>query len=188
MKNFRNFSKNWYGRAGLCSLFTLLLSSCLKNDNNYYYPPVALVNFIQASPGEPLLDFYLDNDQVNPYPINYNTGTGYFRAYAGTRAANFYNTGTTTKVFSGNIQLVQNTTYSLFLANKPSTPELVLLIDTLNQPSGQNAAVRFINLSPDAPAVTLAIQGGKTFTGVEPYKGFTTFLSVQGNTQPIHSR
>jgi hypothetical protein len=182
MKIYKTPLKRLSALIGVTALSAVLLSSCLKTNNNNYYPPVALVTFIQASPDEPALDFYLNSDKVNVLPVNYGDNIDYFRAYAGARVANFYSAGTMNKIFSGNIQLNQNTTYSLFLANKPSQPELVLLTDSISRPSSGDATIRFVNLSPDAPAVDLAIQGGAVFVANKAYKGFLHFCPCNHKT------
>ncbi len=182
MKNFKNISKRSAAGLGALCLLSLLFSSCLKDHNTYYNPPAALVTFIQASPDQPALDLYFNSNRVNSYPVYYNTDIDYFRAYAGKRTINLYNQGTLTTVFSDTATLVQNAVYSMFLANKVSNPELVILKDTLNKPASGMAGVRFINLSPDAPAVSLAIQGGSVLTTNKPYKGFSSFIPVAGNT------
>jgi hypothetical protein len=182
MKIYKNASKKWLAIVGALGLLSVSLSSCLKTNNDNYNPPVALVTFIQASPDEPPLDFYLDNDKINVDPINYGDHFDYFRAYAGTRTANFYTNGTMTKIFASSIQLNQNSNYSLFLANKATQPEIVLLTDTINQPAAGNASIRFADLSPDAPAVDLAVQGGSVLVSNKSYKGYSTFIPLHGNT------
>ncbi|MDB4901395.1 MAG: hypothetical protein JWQ63_676 [Mucilaginibacter sp.] len=181
MKTSKNTSKRWIEKIIPVCLLSVFLSSCLKTNNNNYYPPEALVTFIQASPDEPQLDFYLNNNKINLNAINYGDHFDYFRAYAGSRTANFYSTGSMNKLFSSTIQLNQNTNYSLFLANKAPQPEIVLLTDTINQPASGNASIRFVNLSPDAPAVDLAVQGGSTLVSNKSYKGYSSFIPVQAN-------
>jgi hypothetical protein len=166
--------------SAVCLLF-LLLSSCLKDHNNYYVPPVALVTFIQASPDQPPLDFYLDNNKVNLFPINYGDNIDYFRAHTGKRTANFYSRIAMSKILSDTIHLNSNTTYSLFLANTTNHPEIVLLIDSISKPAAGNATIRFINLSPDAPAVDLAVKGGAVLISNKSFKNYTSFLPIQGD-------
>jgi hypothetical protein len=181
MKNLNTISKKTLGSICAVCALSILLSSCLKDHNTIPVgPPTALVTFIQASPDEPALDFYLDNNRVNVNPINYGDGINYFNAYSGKRVVNFYNQGTTTKILSDSIHVDANKAYTLFLANTPAHPEVVLLTDTLNMVAGNNANVRFVNLSPDAPAVDLAITGGSTISTNKAYKGYSAFTPVPG--------
>jgi Domain of unknown function (DUF4397) len=176
-------SKSLFANIGAACLISIALSSCLKeNTNTNYNPPVALVTVVQASPDEPSLDFFLDATKVNQAPITFNNGVDYFQAYSGKRNAIFYATGTTTKVFSDTVTFQPNYIYSLFLANKATTPEMVVLRDSISQPTGNNASIRFINLSPDAPAVDFTVKGATSvITANKAYKGFSSFAPIAGN-------
>ncbi|HEY5327036.1 MAG TPA: DUF4397 domain-containing protein [Mucilaginibacter sp.] len=193
MKNCKNIPGYLLAKISAAGLLCLLISSCLKeNTNNNYTPPTALLSFIQASPDEPPVDFFLNSNKVNNNSIYFGNNIDYVSAYAGTRTANFYTAGTANILFSGTISLNPNTAYSLFLANKSTSPEIVLLTDTLNAPPSGKAGLRFINLSPDASNVSLAIQVDpivisllqlpQTLVTNEPYKGYSTFIPVAGKT------
>ncbi len=176
--------KSWFGAAvtGLVVL-CLLVSSCLKNTNTPNPPPTALLTVIHASPNEPAVDFYLNGDRANNAPISYGTGVDYFSALAGQRTANFYNAGSFTPIVAtAPITLEQNLAYSLFLDSLGPKPGILLLTDTLVKPISGNAGVRFVDLSPDAPAVDLVIQGGATVTANKTFKGHSSFMPVTGQS------
>jgi len=183
MKIYKNAYKSLSAKIGAACLISIALSSCLKDNNNTYYnPPVALVAVVQASPDEPNLDFFLESTKVNQNPITYNSGVDYFKANAGKRTLNFYATGTTTKAYSDTATFQANYIYSVFLANKATSTELVILRDSISQPSGSNASIRFVNLSPDAPAVDFAVKGASSvITAKKSYKGFSSFVPIAGN-------
>jgi len=163
------------GIAGLLSLF---LSSCLKDNSSYVAPPTALVTFYQASPDEPQMNLDFNTNQVNQTPINYGDHIDYFNVYAGQRTVNFFNTGSLNPIYSTNVTIVANTAYSLFLANTAAHPEVVLLTDTLNRPASGSGSIRLVNLSPDAPAVDLAVQGGSVLVSNRVFKGYSSFLPI----------
>ena len=182
MKTNINVKKSLF-RIALVCLMPVALSSCSKNSDNYNYsPPAALVTIVQASPDEPVLDVYLDNNKVSAGALGYGNTIDYFRAYARLRQVNFYVTGTMTKVFSDTVTISPDKFYSLFLANKASSPELVKLVDTLNQPAAGKASIRFVNLSPDAQAVDLVIKNGATVVSNKTYKGHSSFVPITGGT------
>jgi Domain of unknown function (DUF4397) len=182
MKNYTNISKNLLVRIGGLCVLTLALSSCLKTNNSYYNPAVALVTFVQASPDAPAMDFYLNNNKVNVSPVNFGDNISYFKANIGQRTANCYVAGTQTKIFSDTTTFKENYVYSLFLANKVSSPQFLRLTDTIAQPASGKANIRFVNMSPDAPAVDLAVQGGAVLVTNRAFKGFSSFAPVTGNT------
>jgi hypothetical protein len=178
MKTHKNSSKKLL--VGICAgcLISFLLTSCLKTDNAPYNPPTGLLSFIQASPDEPPLDFFLNNNRVNQGALYFGDNIDYVSAIAGPRIVNFYATGTTTPILSAPITLNQSTAYSLFLVNKASSPQVLLLTDTLTKPATGNATVRFVDLSPDAPAVDLAVQGGAVLVPNKSYEGYSSFVPV----------
>jgi hypothetical protein len=143
---------------------------------------------IQASPDEPSLDFYLNGKQVNQNPLNYLAGIDYFSAFAGQRTANFYNHANMSQILSAPVTLNQNMAYSLFLANTAASPEVVLLSDTLNKPPAGSASIRFVNLSPDAPAVDLAVQGGSVLAANKPFKGYSSFVPLAAKNYTFEIR
>lgn len=184
MRTYRNTSGKWMARLCAVCLLSTLLSSCLKNNDSYYAPPpVAFVSFIQASTNEPPMDFYMNNNKVNLAPINYGDGLDYFRAYTGKRTLSFYNAGTTTLLFSDTATLNVNVAYSVFLTNASATsasPSILLLTDSINKPASGKANIRFVNVSPDAPAVDLAVLDSAAFVSNKAYKGYSLFLPIQG--------
>lgn len=178
MKNSKSTSKRWLASACVVGAISVLMSSCLKDTKVYNTPPAAAVTFIQTSTDLQPLDLYLDNNLVNRYGINYGDNIDYFNAFTGSRKANFFKHGTLDKIFSDTLTLKADLAYSLFLANKGATPEIVVLKDTVVKPATGNSSVRFINLSPDAGSVDLVIKGGATVATNKAYKGVTTFLPL----------
>lgn len=182
MKTYRKNSQRWLVIIGTVGFLSLLLSSCLKDHNTGPTPPFAFVSVMQSSTDASAADFYLDNNRVNQQPLSYGNYIDYFQAYTGKRTAYFYKTGTMDKLASDTIHLDDQHTYSLFLANSIAKPDFVLLTDSISRPSSGNAAIRFVNVSPDAPAADLAIKSGAVLASNKAYKQASPFVSVQGNT------
>jgi hypothetical protein len=183
MKIYKDTSGKRMARLYAMCLLSTLLSSCLKSSNSYYAPPVAFVSFIQASPNPTALDFYMNNNKVNVSPVNYGDDIDYFRAYAGQRTVNFYAQGSMNKLFSDTVTLNTNVVYSLFLTNASATsanPAILLLTDSISKPAIGNASIRFVNISPDAPAVDLAVKDSVAFVSNKEFKGYSLFLPMQG--------
>jgi hypothetical protein len=161
--------------AGLLLLF---FASCIKDHNNYYNPPAGYLNVVQASPDQPPLNFFLNNNLANTRPFQLGDFTGYFRAYTGTRTANFDNAYSMGQVLSDTVQIRQNQYYSLFLVNTNAHPQYLFLTDTLNQPASGQAGIRFINLGPDAGAVDFSVQGTNFSVNNKVFLGRSGFVSV----------
>jgi len=85
------------------------------------------------------------------------------------------------KVFSDSVRLSPNIAYSLFLVNTTAAPGIFLLTDSISHPAAGKAAVRFVNVSPDAPAVDLAVKDSAAFIVNKAFKGFSSFMPKDGN-------
>jgi hypothetical protein len=167
----------------VAGMLTLVLSSCLKTSGNYTPPmPVTTVAITQASPDEPALDVFINGIRVNQSAVTFGLSSAYIPVNAGKNSIAFNNDATLSIVRADTINLLQNTNYSLFLVNTVSQPGILLLTDTLNKPSAGNAAIRFINLSPDAQSVDLVVKGGATLVSNRSFKGYSSFLPIQVNT------
>ena len=178
MKNVQQNSKRWAGIVGMVCLLAVSLSSCLKDSKNTVQPPVAALSVINASPDAPALDFYLDDNKANTQAFGFGGGIDYVGAYTGKRTATFKTGGTTTVYKADTLTLEANKYYTLFLANTAGHEELLKLTDTIAKPADQKAGIRLVNLSPDAPAIDLAIKDGAVLVNNKGFKGFSPFISV----------
>lgn len=188
MKNFKNTPKRLVTGLFAVCLLSVTLSSCLKESKNTPPTPVALLSVIQDSPGQTPLDFTLDGVRVNANQIVYGGGLDYFRAFVGKRTAAFTRSGAGGGVFSDTLTLKQNFAYTLCLVNKPATPGFLVLTDAITQPASGSANLRFVNLSPDAPAVDLAVKDGAVLVANKGFKGFSNFASITGKTYTFEIR
>jgi len=67
---------------------------------------------------------------------------------------------------------------TLFATGKASSIKPLLITDTLTLPAAGNSKVRFINLSPDAPAFDISkTNGPKIFSGIS-YRKSTGFIEL----------
>jgi hypothetical protein len=166
--------------VGFVSLLSITLFSCLKDNNSYVTAPTALLMVVQGSPDAPAEDLYLNNNRVTTQAFNYGDRVGYFNAYIGSRKIILNNYGTQTLIASDTATLNVNVAYSMFLANTYTKPDFVLLKDTITQPASGKAAIRFVDVSPDAGAVDL-IANSSVLVSNKSYKGSSSFVPVAGD-------
>ncbi|HVW96268.1 MAG TPA: DUF4397 domain-containing protein [Mucilaginibacter sp.] len=178
MKNLRKFTKKNLFGFGVVGLLLLMTSSCIKSHDDTPPTPVALVSVIQDSPGQDPLYFTLNGARVNQSALVYGSGLDYFTAYTGTRTIAFVKANTGAVVASDTVTLKQNLAYTVCLVNKSDSPELLVLNDAITQPTSGNANLRFVNLSPDAPAVDLAVKDGDVLVSNKSFKGSSAFSSI----------
>ena len=171
-------------RAGIIGMVCLLattLSSCLKDHNNYVQPPVALVSVINASPDSDPVDFYLEPNRANNFPIRYGHGIDYINAYPGKRTATFYVSGTKQKVADDTITLVAKKLYSVYLANTAGKRDVIFVADSIVQPAAGMASIRLANLSADAGTVDLVTSKDSVLASNKAYKQVSDFVTIKGN-------
>ncbi|MBV8390628.1 MAG: DUF4397 domain-containing protein [Mucilaginibacter sp.] len=180
MKVYGNPLNRWTALLGIGCFISLVFTSCLKSRNDYTPPPAAYVTFFQASPDEQPLDLYFNNNKVNQVPLHYGDGIDYFQAYPGLRTVNLYNSGSMSVIYSDTIRLKPNIAYSLFMVNPAANPGIFLVTDSISRPAAGKATLRFINVSPDAPAVDLAVKDSAAFVTNKAFKGFSSFIPKTG--------
>jgi hypothetical protein len=160
--------KQWIGRQMMVSRWISLLvsagllvtlSAC--DDDNVVQPDdVAYVSLYQASPDAPDLGIVVDNRQINTYPFDYADYTGYLRFYTGERNLKFRPFGAANAVVDSTVTFESGTAYSVFVIDEyPEVGLLVLEDEVDTAPADGQALIRFLNLSPDAPEIDLAVQG-----------------------------
>jgi len=173
------------------ALLFLLFSSCVKAPvSTNTSTPEAAVNFIQASPDEPAVNLSFNNTKFGVTYLNYGQSTSYLAVNTGVNIASFNNASNSAVILTDTLNFNANAFYSVFLVNKPQHPGVFLLTDTLKQPATGAANIRFINLSPDAPAVDLVIKGGPVLVPNRPYEAFSSFAPLtagQAYTFEVHT-
>lgn len=146
------------------------------------------VMFVHASPDAPAVDIRLG---VLPAArgLAFPGNTPYRFTLSGPRQIKVNVAGTSTTVISARPTLARNTFYTVFAANRVANIEPVVLVDDLTPPEAGKAHVRFVHLSPDAPAVDIAIaNGGPVLFPNVSFKGSTAFTPVAAGTYDLEVR
>ncbi|TDG36610.1 DUF4397 domain-containing protein [Pedobacter changchengzhani] len=164
-------------------LFTLfasvLLMSACKKENDYKEITIAGLGFVHASPGTGALDLIVDNQKVTNKIFTYTNDLGYFGAFPGGRLIGIAKKDSVKYLATLPVNLAEGTFYSAFIIGVLPKPEILLVQDDLKAPETGKAKIRFINLSPDAPALDLDIMGQSTtlFNG-KAFKDVSPFISI----------
>lgn len=161
-----------------------LLSSCSKDED------IAQANVlvIHASPDAPGVDLLVDDVKQNTSALTYPQNTGYLKVNAGARNFKINVAGTTTTVINANVTLEQDKSYSVFAIDSVSKISAVVVADDLSTPASGKAHVRFIHLSPNAPAVDIAVDGGAVVFPNTSFKVGTAFAPLDAGTYDLEVR
>jgi hypothetical protein len=157
---------------------TVFFQACKMKDD-VPAADVSALTIINASPNSSGLDFYIENQKVNATPFNFPLRMPYQRVYAGTRVAKVTTSTNSTTLLTGNLTLQPNEYHSLFIVGKVEALEFFLIKDSLTFPAAGKTKVRFGNLSPDAPAITLEVVGDTTQFKNQGYKVFSGFKTMK---------
>ena len=157
-----------------------ILSSCKKTETDTTpYTAVAIYN---ASPTATTYDVYLGSTKLNNAALPLGGGVAYSQQVAGSYDVKFTIAGRGENAYTKTVNLTQNNYHSFYLIGKPNAFDGIFLTDDLSATSTTHAFVRFVNLSPDAPALALAITGGAAVATPQTYKGVSSFVQVAAGT------
>lgn len=174
----------------MVALTTVLsFSSCDDDDDDVAAPAGSgKVMIIHASPDAPAVDLLLDGTKLNSTGVNFTDNTAYLNASVGTRVLKVNVAGTSTTALQASLPVANGKNYSVFAIDSVSKLSGLVVEDDLSSPATGKAHVRFIHLSPDAPAVDVAVTGGPVVFGNKSFKDFTSFTPLDANTYNLEVR
>lgn len=178
--------KKWM-KLMMLAVLPLALASCEDDDADVMLND-ANVMVVHASPDAPGVDLLVNNTKVNTSPLTYPNNTGYLAVPAGTQNIKVNAAGTSTTVIDANVELDPDASYSVFAIDNLANIEALVLEDDLTEPAANTAHVRFAHLSPDAPAVDVAVQGGPVLFSNRSFKSATAFTPVAAGTYTLEVR
>lgn len=179
-----NFLKISRGRlSAILGSATLIfvLSSCLDNDDHESQVlPVAYVSIYHESPNAPELDVFVDERPVNR--LEFTDYTGYMNFYTGDRNFKINSFNASNTLVDTTYNFVDGGFYSLFIVNNVPTVETLIVRDSASTPGEGKAKVRFINLSPDAPALDVIEGESTSLFSAQSFKNASDFVEVNATT------
>lgn len=176
------------------AFFSLLLAAgllvgCKDNDNpaEPSQPALSYVMVVHASPDAPGVDVIVDGAQALTN-VTFPQSSSYLPVNSGIRNVSVNVTGTSTEVFGAPLPVAANTYYSVFATDSVSNLTPLVLVDTLTAPASGKAHVRFIHLSPNAPAVDVAVTGGPVIFADYAFGENSSFTPVDAGTYNLEVR
>lgn len=182
------FDKAKYLLPLLVVAFGLTLTACSDDDDdNPMAPgtPNSMVMVVHTSPDAPGVDILVDDSKALSN-LTFPNNSGYVQIPSGDRNIKVNVVNTATTVIEADLSLNADVNYSVFAVNQVASIEPLVLADDLTAPAAGKAHVRFIHLSPDAPAVDIAVTGGPVvFPDVEfkEVSGFTPLDAASYNLE-----
>lgn len=145
------------------------------------------VRVLHASPDAPSVDVYA-NDRLLLADISYQEVTAYIRVPSGRYRIDIFPAGSTTNPIKSEVIRVEaGNTYTLAATGIAEELQLVAIHDQLSMTPGR-AKVRFLHLSPDAPAVDVGVKGGETLFRDVSFQEATEYVTVHPGGQVVQVR
>lgn len=164
--------------------------------NSYYsiqqINEMSFVRILHASPDAPAVDIYANNN-IMAEGLSYKQLTNYLPIIPGNYQIQVYPAGNQTNaVIDTNVTIPQNGAFTLAAIGELSNislmpiPEMYMPVIPMGM---ENASfVRFVHLSPNAPAVDITLTDGtKLFENVS-YTQFTDYIRVNPGTYTLQVR
>jgi hypothetical protein len=142
---------------------------------------------VHASPDAPAVNLLVDN-VIAGTGLAFPDNTGYLNVSAGSHNVKVNVTGTSTTVIDANVSVTGGMSYSVFAVDSVANISALVLADDLTTPATGKAHVRFVHLSPNAPAVDIAVQGGGVVFGNKAFKEYTAFTPLDAGTYDLEVR
>ena len=159
------------------ALSTLAFNSCKKSDDVTVQATVLSV--VNTSPTLGTFNVYLNDAKINSAALPFGGRIAYTQYAAGDFTIKFTTANTVDNLLSKTISLADQTAFTFYLINKAPNLDGLLVSDDLSVYSADKAFVRFINLSPDAPALDLFVKDAATaLITNKSYKAVSGFIAV----------
>lgn len=172
--------------VAMLSLF--LLAGCGDDDNpTAPGPAAARVNVVHASPDAPAVDLLVDG-VAKGTGLAFPNNTGYLDVTSGARNVRVNVSGTSTTVINADLTLTAGASYSVFATDSVASLSPLVLTDDLTAPATGKAHVRFVHLSPNAPAVDVGVTGGGVVFANRSFQQFTAFTPLDAGTYDLEVR
>ena len=152
----------------------------------------AMVRVLHASPDAPAVDVYLDDTIVDALTnVPFGTLSDYLEIPAGDHNVKVYATGSTTDpVIDADVTVATGASYTIAATNAVASITAQVLEDEPT-PDCDNASVRVVHFSADAPAVDVAPAGADPADAVVKnleYPNATDYVALPGGTYDLEVR
>nr|MBN2277360.1 DUF4397 domain-containing protein [candidate division Zixibacteria bacterium] len=162
-----------------------------NNDGDLFVdlkPAVTKVLVAHASPDAPGVDLLIDDLVINNTSLTFPNNTGYLDVNAGDRGVKVNVSGSMTTVINAGLNLDAGMAYSIFAVNSVSNIEPLVLVDDLTTPAAGMAHIRFLHLSPDAPAVDITLTDDTVVFGNKAFRDYTSFTPLNAGLYDLQVR
>ncbi|MGI8313900.1 DUF4397 domain-containing protein [Halobacillus mangrovi] len=147
----------------------------------------AKVRVLHASPDAPAVDIYVNGQKILE-GVPFKQQSDYLSVAPGQYQIDIYPQGETNQpVLSQSVTVEAGKMYTVAAAGKVDNLQLITVADNTTVPSG-NSKARFWHLSPNAPAVDIAVKGGNVLFRNVSFGEATNYLTLPPTTADLEVR
>ncbi|MDQ3394319.1 MAG: DUF4397 domain-containing protein [Bacteroidota bacterium] len=148
--------------------------------------PVSYLSIFHAAPTINSMDIQIDDVKYNSQPFKYKNFSGYNTYEPGTRNFKFTPHGDATVLVDTSLNLSEEKTYSMFIFDDANQVTPLVIEDNWEIPTSGKAMIRLINLSYDAKALDLHMDGQQEGLFKElKYKEVSQFKEIDAGRKHI---
>lgn len=151
------------------------------NKNTVYFQrrmPVGSVRVIHTVPDAPNVDVYV-NDEMVVDDLAYGDYTDYLSVLEGTYEVELYVAGTKdSPVLSDTLTISDNSILTIAAVGNLSDIEFLAINDADEDKTPERSMVRFLHLSPNAPAVDITLPDGTVVFSNISFEQITPYIDV----------
>jgi len=152
--------------------------------NPYIRQPIipSYIRLLHAAPNAPAVDIYANGSPI-ARNLSYRRFTEYLAVPGGNYNISVFPAGRTTNpILSTTISIPGGSIFTIAAIGIPSSITLLPIEEPrMNIPSG-SLMLRFVNLSPNAPAVDVEIQSGNVIFNNVTYTGISQYIPLNPGT------
>lgn len=148
----------------------------------------AYIRVLHASPDAPPVDIYIDGKKAIDN-LAYGMMAGYVSIEAGERKIEVFPAGSTKNpVISAKVPLDADTFTTIAAVGKLANIEPLVLMDYDTMVPKNSSLIRFVHMSPNAPAVDITLPDGKKLFSNVGFKQVTDYISVNPGNYTLQVR
>ncbi len=146
--------------------------------DDQYLSGMGFIRILHAVPDAPGVDVYV-NDTIILDDISFGEWTDYFMAPEGTYRLTIYATGTKdSPVASNMLTLMEDDMVTVAAVGTLNNVELLAIPDANSPMISDKAMIRFLHLSPNAPAVDITLPDGTVIFSNDSFREITPYIAV----------
>ncbi|MFG6115529.1 DUF4397 domain-containing protein [Halobacillus sp. MO56] len=147
----------------------------------------SMVRVLHASPNAPAVDVYANGQRILQN-VSFKQTSDYLNVPAGQYQIEIYPAGQTTQpVLTQMVETEPNNMYTVAAANTVDNLRLIPVVDSESM-APRKAKVRFWHLSPNAPAVDIAVKGGDVLFRNVSFGRATRYIQLPPTTVDLEVR